>query len=118
MAPKKNNIAPHVQKRIKKSGVAYYYYKMPDGSLESLGKNRKEAIEAAAILTTALRPAGDLVSKILAASSVKSHSRNPFFSQVLEDYVTSSLNVERDEGKLSKATYRLKTMVVSEYVHN
>jgi hypothetical protein len=90
MSPKKNIIAPHVESRTKRSGVTYFYYRMPDGSLESLGRNRKEAIEAAAILTTALRPAGDLVSKILAASSVKSHSRNPFFSQVLDDYVTSS----------------------------
>jgi integrase len=118
MSPKKNLIAPHIESRKKASGATYYYYRMPDGCLESLGKKRSEAIEAAAILTTALRPAGDLVTKILAASSVKSNSRNPLFSQVLTDYVASSLNTALDEGKLSKATYRLKVMVVNEYVNN
>ncbi len=118
MSPKQNLIAPHVEIRRKSSGVSYYYYRMPDGSLESLGKVRSEAIEAAAILTTALRPSGDLVSKILAASSTKSNARNPLFAQVLEDYIVNSLNVDKDEGKLSKATYRLKIMVVKEYISN
>jgi len=118
MSPKNNLIAPHVERRKKKAGLSYYYYKMPDGSLESLGKNRAEAIEAAAILTTALRPTGDLVTKILSAASVKSNPRNPLFSQVLTDFITHSLNVDKQEGKLSEGTHRLKMMVINEYIKN
>jgi integrase len=118
MAPKKNQIAPHVEKRTKKSGQSYYYYKMPDGSLESLGSSHKDAVEAAAILTTALRPSGDLISKILSNASTKPNPRNPFFSQVLSDYVTNSLDIDKEEGKLSKETYRLKVMVIDEYIRN
>lgn len=52
-------------KIVKSRGHAYYYYIMPSGELEPLGKNRKEAIEVAHALNLALRPSGDKATLIL-----------------------------------------------------
>jgi len=52
-------------KVVTSNGENYYYYIMPNGNRESLGKNRQDAIEAANILNQHLRGSGDLANTIL-----------------------------------------------------
>ena len=52
-------------KIVNKKNTQYYYYIMPNNSLESLGKDRTQAIEAAHILNQYLRPSGNLAQRIL-----------------------------------------------------
>lgn len=55
----------NIKKSIKR-GKTYFYYVMPDGSHEPLVHgDESSSIEAAIALNTALRPAGDIVSRIL-----------------------------------------------------
>ena len=52
--------------KIVNNGTAkYYYYVMPNGQLEPLGKDRTQAVEAAHVLNLHLRPSGDIAKRIL-----------------------------------------------------
>lgn len=52
-------------KIVNKGTTKYYYYVMPDGNREPLGKDRTKAVEAAHILNLHLRPSGDIAKRIL-----------------------------------------------------
>ncbi|MEZ5448312.1 MAG: hypothetical protein R3E95_22480 [Thiolinea sp.] len=76
MAPRKrslrnSDLAGSNIKTVKRSDGYAYYYIMPDKTLESLGKDRKQAIEAAHILNQHLRPSGDLASGIIGRAGKK-----------------------------------------------
>jgi len=114
MSPSTNSIGPHI-KIIKSKGKTYYYYRMPDGRLESLGQDRKIASEAAVILTASLRSEGDIVEKILLRRSATEVAQNPPFARVIEEFIESSLNPDFKEGTLGQQTYDLKMMVAREY---
>ena len=114
MAPFINKVAPYVKVR-RKQGQTYYYYLMPDGGLEALGKNRKIAIDTAAILTISLRVEGDLIEKTLTKRPKREAAQNPTFSEVIQEFIDNSLSVELKEGILGAKTYKLKLMVAKEY---
>jgi integrase len=114
MAPSRNKVAPYV-KVDKKKGKDYYYYRMPDGSLESLGSNKKIAVSAANLLTSKLRPEGDIVETILNRNSQSTSKQNPLLRDVITEFIERSLKVDVAEKRLGEKTYALKLLVAKEY---
>lgn len=58
------DLPPHTETNTV-NGVTYYRYVMPDGSRHSLGKDKKEAVEAALTLNAELQRNPNLVNKII-----------------------------------------------------
>jgi len=70
-------------------GTVYYYYRMPDGSLEALAHgDEKASIEAACILNRELRPSGDIVNRILTRppKPPKPTDKNPLMLDALNEF--------------------------------
>ncbi len=73
------NIKKHIR-----GGKSYFYYIMPDGSQEPLVHgDEKASVEAAVALNQALRPAGNIVERVLA---VKPSNQNPPIIEVIEQF--------------------------------
>ncbi len=73
-------------KVVARGSRRYYYYTMPDGTLEALVHDDEAAsIEAAHALNRALRPSGQVVERIL-AQPPRPTVRNPPFVEVLDRF--------------------------------
>lgn len=120
MSPKRNTLAPHMKRVRKGNGTEFYYYRMPDGSLEPLGSNKQVAIEAANALTTALRSSSTLIKRVLDIAADPDRPRynpkNPPMSQVIDEYMNGQLKEELDRGKISSRTYQEKQYLLTAYV--
>ncbi len=119
MSPKRNTLAPHIKRVRKGNGTEFYYYRMPDGSLEPLGSDKQVAIEAANALTTAVRSSGTLIKRVLdiAANPDKPryNPKNPPMSQVIDEYLYGPLKDELDRGRISARTYQEKQYLLVAY---
>lgn len=70
----------------RKSGKDYFYYIMPDGTLEPLIHNDEAAsIQAAIALNNALRPSGNIVDRILNRPP-RQELKNPPLSHVIKEF--------------------------------
>lgn len=104
----------------KSKGRTYYYYRMPDGSREALGKDYQTAVETTSVLNVALRESGDLVDRILSRkdrTKKEYNPRNPPMNQVIEEYREDVLRDKHKRKKLSDATLKAKLTVLAEYDH-
>lgn len=120
MSPKRNALAPHMKRVKKKSGAEFYYYRMPNGTLEPLGSDKQVATEAAIALTAAVRDKpGALIKRVLdiAADPDKPRydPRNPPMSQVIDEYQNGTLKEELERGKISQRTYDEKCYLLEGY---
>lgn len=78
-------------KKVTTPGQTYYYYIMPDGSMEALEHGNEEAsIEAAVALNRILRPSGNVVDRILSAPA-RPTALNPPVVEVLHRFRTEWL---------------------------
>lgn len=120
MSPRKNKLASNL-KVMKRKGTTYYYYVMPDKTLEPLGKDisKSEAIDAATALNIALAQNNSLVKRITtkAEELLNYNPQNPPMSQVLDDYKTDNLDKRLKDKKLSKGTYDIKLYKLNEYAN-
>lgn len=116
MSPKKNPMPPHL-KAVQSKGRTYYYYRMPNGSLESLGSVYQDAVEAANALTAALRQSGSLIEKVMQRINepVNYNPRNPPMMQVIDEYRENQLKEGLARGKISKQTFEAKLYILAEY---
>jgi integrase len=115
--PRPNQLARNL-KIIRNKQDTYYYYKLPDGKLESLGKNIPEsvAIDATTALNIALANQESLVSRI-ARRAEELHNYNPSnppMSQVLDEY-SHMLKVALKSEKQAKNTVTIKLSKLEEY---
>lgn len=92
----------------KSNGTTYYYYLMPDKTLESLGKNRQDAITAAHELNRHLRGSGDLVNRIL---NNKPKTIGTPFTSILDSFQKHWL----PEQNYSKQTLASKIQKLNKY---
>lgn len=118
MSPKGNRYAPHLKTVKKKDGSKYYYYRMPNGSLEPLGGDLQASVEAANALTVALRCSGSLVDRVLNKANSptpKYNASNPPMMQVIDEYRENQLREDYERGKLSDDTYQGKLYLLREY---
>lgn len=118
MSPKRNRKAPHLKTVRKNNGLKYHYYRMPDGSLEPLGTDHQQAVEAANALTVALRQSGSLVERVLNKASnpqPKYDPRNPPMMQVIDEYRENQLRDELERGRITQETFHGKTLLLREY---
>jgi integrase len=118
MSPKRNALAPHMKRIRKKNGAEFFYYRMPDGSLEPLRGTKQEAIEAANALTAALRSSGSLVQRVLDIAAnpdrPRYDPRNPPMCQVIDEY-REQLREEFERGKIGARTFEEKCYKLTEY---
>jgi len=100
-------------------GDTYYYYKMPDGKLATLGKNLDPdvATEAAIALNLKLEDKPSLTKLILEHSEALTHYNptNPPMHQVIDEYREMVLKAAFDEGRQSKGTVEIKGYKLLEY---
>ncbi|MGB0468729.1 MAG: tyrosine-type recombinase/integrase [Pontibacterium sp.] len=118
MSPKRNRRAPHLKSIRKKNGPTYHYYKMPDGSLEPLGTDHQQAVEAANALTVAFRQSGSLVERVLnKANNPKTlyNPRNPPMMQVIDEYKENQLREELKRNRIGQETFDGKLLLLREY---
>lgn len=66
---------PHMSIDRKPDGRVYYFYRMPDGSKESLGTNRAEAIAATQALNTAINRDTALLTKVFERQKIKADKK-------------------------------------------
>lgn len=84
--PKNARLSGTNIKVVTKGARRYYYYQMPDGSLEALVHDNEQAsVEAAHALNRALRPSGRVVERIL-AQPPRPTTRNPLAIEVLDQF--------------------------------
>lgn len=116
--PRPNRLARNLKIMRNKSGT-YYYYKMPDGKLESLGKNIGDAVavDAATALNIALADKDSLVNRITKrAEELRTYNpSNPPMSQVLDEY-KQTLLVALENKKQAKNTVSIKLGKLVEYM--
>lgn len=74
------DLPPHVETNTV-NGVTYYRYVMPDGVRHSLGKDKKEAVDAALTLNAELQRNSNLVNKII-KNSTKLHNKQTLYRQL------------------------------------
>lgn len=81
------DLPPHTESNTV-NGVTYYRYVMPDGSRHSLGKDKKEAVEAALTLNAELQRNPRIIDKILRKQHELAQQNNPVppISYVIEQY--------------------------------
>ena len=103
MSPKKRNrknsdltgtnIKPVKRKSGKPDEHYDYYYNMPNGTVEFLSKNRKDAIEAAIDLNRVLRPSGSIVERITEKDTQPKYKNTPMddVSKIADDFITEFL---------------------------
>jgi len=96
---------------VKSNGITYYYYTMPNGIREPLGKNRAEAIEASIILNKALRPSGNRASLILAGEN------RPQPLDSLEKVIDEFKKHFIPEKNYSKKTMQGKELLFKQYIN-
>ena len=100
-------------------GDIYYYYKMPDGKLATLGKNLDPDVAAEATIALNLK----LEDKPTLTNLVLKHSQalaqynpsNPPMNQVIDEYRESVLKTAYEEGRQSKGTVEIKGYKLLEY---
>ena len=119
MSPRRPNRLARNLKIMRNQSGTYYYYKMPDGKLESLGKNIPEsvAIDAATALNIALTDQESLVNRIARrAEELRNYNpRNPPMSQVLDEY-SHMLRIALENEKQAKNTVSIKLSKIEEYM--
>lgn len=119
MTPKGNSLAPHLKTVRKKNGTRFFYYIMPDGSLESLGKDQNAAIEAANALNVALRSSGSLVERVLDIAKQPKRKKydptNPPMSQVIQEFKDEVLADDLARKKIGKDSYNNKLSILELY---
>ncbi len=118
MAPKKRSLSNSDLtgtniKTVKRKDCTDYYYRMPDNSYESLGKDRAAAIEAAITLNQHLRPSGDIANRIInkpkQTSSKPLDSLDKLINEFKEFYLPEKNHTRKTlEGKLLKLEQYLK----------
>lgn len=115
--PRPNRLVRNLKVMRNKSGV-YYYYTMPDGKLESLGKNIPEtvAIDTATALNIALADQESMVNRIARrAEELRNYNpTNPPMSQVLDEY-EHILKEALSDGKQANNTVGIKRGKIKEY---
>ncbi|MGO2354019.1 MAG: tyrosine-type recombinase/integrase [Marinomonas foliarum] len=120
MSPRKPNRLARNLKVMRNPSGTYYYYKMPDGKMESLGKDIPEsvAIDAATALNIALADQESLVNRIARrAEELRNYNpSNPPMSQVLDEFKHSVLLVALEAKKQSKNTVDIKLSKLDEYM--
>jgi|GEM_PF-783178 len=101
------------------NGDIYYYYRMPDGSLATLGKNLDldVAAEAAIALNLKLEDKPTLTKLVLEHSQTLTqyNPSNPPMNQVIDEYRESVLKTAYEEGRQSKGTVEIKGYKLLEY---
>ncbi len=116
--PRPNQLARNLKVMRNKSGT-YYYYKMPDGKLEALGKNIGDEVarDAATALNIALADQESLVNRIARrAEELKTYNpSNPPMSQVLDEF-KHTLEVAVANKKQGKETVKIKLGKIDEYM--
>lgn len=130
--PKNARLSGTNIKVVTKGAKRYYYYQMPDGSLEALVHgNEFASVEAAHALNRALRPSGRVVERIL-AQPPRPTTRNPLMVEVLDqferewlprqNYAESTLQVRRQKLNSYRAQWPhkrigdLDTFTVAQYL--
>lgn len=116
--PRPNKLASNL-KVVNRGKDVYYYYRMPDGKLESLGKNigNIQAIDAATALNIALADRESLVNRISKrAEELRTYNpSNPPMSQVLDEF-KHTLIVALENKKQAKNTVSIKLGKLDEYM--
>jgi len=81
------DLPPHTETNTV-NGVTYYRYVMPDGVRHSLGKDKKEAVEAALTLNAELQRNPSIVNRIIKKQHEAAQQNNPIppFGFVIEQY--------------------------------
>ena len=81
------DLPPHTETNTV-NGVTYYRYVMPDGTRHSLGKDKKEAVDAALILNAELSRNPSIADRILKKQHELAQQNNlvPPMSYVIEQY--------------------------------
>lgn len=119
MSPRKNKLCANL-KAIKRPNGKYYYYKMPNGQLESLGRNIPEqaAIDAAMALNIALNQQESLINRISKkAEELHNYNpQNPPMSQVIDEFKHAVLLSALSAGKQSQKTVDIKLNKLDEYM--
>jgi len=94
------------------NGDVYYYYRMPDGKMATLGKNLDPdvAAEAAIALNLKLENKPSLTDLVLQHTSALTHYNpsNPPMRQLIDEYREMVLKALLDEGKQTKGTIEIK----------
>lgn len=119
MPRRRSNQFSHLQgtniQAQKINGTVYYYYRMPDGSLEPLAHgNEKASVEAAIILNRELRPSGNIVSRILNSppkppKAPKPNAKNPPIVDALNEFESQWMMAQQwAERTLREARIKLK----------
>lgn len=101
------------------NGDIYYYYRMPDGKLVTLGKNLDPDIasEAAIALNLKLENKQSLTDLVLKHSEalVQYNPSNPPMNQVIDEYREDVLKAAFNEGKQTNGTVQMKGYKLLEY---
>lgn len=102
------DLPPRLEADTKANGVTYFRYRLPDGTSASLGKDRAEAVAAAAALNLRFTQADDLVSRVLTPSGPS--FRNPALTDIIEAYGTHMRG-----QRLAADTIKNKAIKLREY---
>ena len=101
------------------NGDIYFYYRMPDGKMATLGKNLDPdvAAEAAIALNLKLDNKPTLTKLVLEHSEALTHYNptNPPMHQVIDEYREMVLKAALNEGRQSKGTVEIKGYKLLEY---
>lgn len=80
------DLPPHIEVDKKKNGTVYYRYVFPDGTRSSLGKDKKDAIDAAMALNVELSRNPDIFHKILNRYQENKAPKSPPIQFAIEQF--------------------------------
>lgn len=109
-------LAPYL-KRVKRDDWFEYYYLMPNGQYENVGRYEDEAIEIANSLTVILRKDGRIIKRILGIDRdhfIEKDNRC-LFTFVADEFVNQVLTADFLQMNTAKSTYLNKLKTVDFY---
>ena len=122
MSPRKSRYCKNLKVVKRKGGSKHFYYRLPNGKFETLGKDIpvEAAIDAATALNIALSDQESLINRISKrAEELRNYNpQNPPMSQVIDEFKVTNLDAALEQGKQSKETIESKKYKLDEYMAN